>query len=306
MLNIPTELLRTLIAVVDLRSFTKAAQLLGVTQPAVSAQIKRLQVLLGNDVLDKSAPGVTLTPTGEAIVNQARRLLAINDQILHLAEPRVTAQTLRIGLPADYVGPPLALALAQFRSGWPETRFDLRTDGMDVHLRDLRQGEIDVVVDLSSTRPLVDARHRWTEQLVWARGPTTKIDENAAVPLVSYGESCLSHRVAVAVLNQAGRDCKVVFRASSIASLSAGVRAGFGVMPLLRSRVRAFDLVEWHDAPLPKLPEIFCGVYNREGNDRAVLEQLADAIGAALQPQAEIRTTPTLVTAINHEKPGTS
>jgi len=52
MTNIPTELLRTLVAVVDLRSFTKAAQSLGVTQPAVSAQIKRLQSLLGSDLLD--------------------------------------------------------------------------------------------------------------------------------------------------------------------------------------------------------------------------------------------------------------
>jgi len=47
MTNVPTDLLRTLIAVVDLRSFTRAAQLHGVTQPAVSAQIKRLQTLLG-------------------------------------------------------------------------------------------------------------------------------------------------------------------------------------------------------------------------------------------------------------------
>ena len=44
---------------VELRSFTKAAQSLGVTQPAVSAQIKRLQGLLGTDLLDKSAPGVS-------------------------------------------------------------------------------------------------------------------------------------------------------------------------------------------------------------------------------------------------------
>ena len=65
MTNIPTELLRTLVAVVDLRSFTKAAQSLGVTQPAVSAQIKRLQGLLGSDLLDKSAPGVSLTSAGE-------------------------------------------------------------------------------------------------------------------------------------------------------------------------------------------------------------------------------------------------
>ena len=92
MTNIPTELLRTLVAVVDLRSFTKAAQSLGVTQPAVSAQIKRLQGLLGADLLDKSAPGVSLTSSGELVVNYARRLLSINDQILDIAGPRLAGQ----------------------------------------------------------------------------------------------------------------------------------------------------------------------------------------------------------------------
>src|SRR5450631_1510280 len=88
MLNIPTDVLRTLLAVVDMRSFTKAAQSLGVTQPAVSSQIKRLQYLLGCEVLDKSAPGVSLTPRGEIVVNNARRMLAINDEILQLTSGR--------------------------------------------------------------------------------------------------------------------------------------------------------------------------------------------------------------------------
>lgn len=102
MLNIPTDLLRTLVAVIDLRSFTKAAQSLGVTQPAVSAQIKRLQFLLGYDLLDKSAPGVSLTARGEIVVNHARRLLSINDDILHLTGAKEAKQVLRIGIPGDY------------------------------------------------------------------------------------------------------------------------------------------------------------------------------------------------------------
>jgi len=57
MINIPTDMLRTLVAVVDHRSFTKAAMTLGVTQPAVSAQIKRLQFVLGIDLFDKNAAG---------------------------------------------------------------------------------------------------------------------------------------------------------------------------------------------------------------------------------------------------------
>ena len=84
MTNIPTDLLRTLVAVVDLRSFTKAAVSLGITQPAVSAQIKRLQFLLGADLFDRSAQGVSLTAQGEVVVSYARRLLSIIDQIVGL------------------------------------------------------------------------------------------------------------------------------------------------------------------------------------------------------------------------------
>jgi len=84
MTNIPTDLLRTFVAVVDLRSFTKAAISLGVTQPAVSAQIKRLQFLIGDDIFDRSTQGVSLTPHGEIVISYARRLLSLNDQIVHL------------------------------------------------------------------------------------------------------------------------------------------------------------------------------------------------------------------------------
>ena len=93
MINIPTELLRTLVAVVDLQIFTKAAQSLGVTQPAVSAQIKRLQMLLDCELFDKSAPGVSLTPSPAiSSINYARRMLCINDQIVDLAAPRLGSQ----------------------------------------------------------------------------------------------------------------------------------------------------------------------------------------------------------------------
>src|SRR5262249_56809706 len=97
MTNIATELLRTFVAVVDMRSFTRAAQALGITQPAVSAQVKRLQQLLGGELMDKSAPGVMLTPAGETVLVHARRLLAINDQILDLA---ASSAGLRATIPA--------------------------------------------------------------------------------------------------------------------------------------------------------------------------------------------------------------
>lgn len=288
MINIPTELLRTLIAVVDMRSFTKAAKSLNITQPAVSAQIKRLQCLLNTELFDKSAPGVSLTTAGEPVVDYARRLLAINDQIAFFSN-RGAGETIRIGIPADYVGGVLALALVRFRARWPNLRFHIRTDGLDAHLRDLRQGEIDIVVDLSTTRALASARHQWSEQLVWACGPDTRLAEDGPVPLVTYGEICLSHRTAVSVLSAAGREFGVAFRASSIASLAAAVYAGFGFMPLIESRVRPLGLMI-ADNTLPPLPEIFCGIYTRDGGERSVLEELADGIAAALGPRGDKTT----------------
>ena len=119
--TVPTELLRTLVTVVDLRSFTKAAQALGVTQPAVSAQIKRLQILLGIDLLDKSAPGVTLTEKGELVVNNARRLLTINDRILQLAVPRSAEPPLRVGVPGDFAATILPSTFVAFRARYPNS-----------------------------------------------------------------------------------------------------------------------------------------------------------------------------------------
>ena len=52
------------------------------TQPAVSAQIKRLHGLLDVDLFDKNAAGITLTSAGETVVTYGRRMLSINDQIL--------------------------------------------------------------------------------------------------------------------------------------------------------------------------------------------------------------------------------
>src|SRR5215216_5696056 len=208
MTNIPTDLLRTLVAVVDLRSFTKAAQSLGVTQPAVSAQVKRLQQMLGADLLDKSAPGVSLTSSGELVVNYARRLLSINDQILDLAGPRLTAKTIRIGATGDITAAGVASGIAAVRKSQPDLQFQIYIAKADALMRDLREGTTDLAIWASSTGPSQETRYFWTEPLVWVHAPSTVIDPAGPVPLVSFGEDSLLGRVAMNALSQAGLGCE--------------------------------------------------------------------------------------------------
>jgi DNA-binding transcriptional LysR family regulator len=288
MTNIPTELLRTLVAVVDLRSFTKAAQSLGVTQPAVSAQIKRLQGLLGTELLDKSAPGVTLTSAGELVVNYARRLLSINDQILDFAAPRPTSQTLRIGATGDFTAAHISHGLACFRARHPQLRFIVNSASIDDLLREMRDGNLDVVVWVSPTGPTFEARHCWTEELVWVRGATMALDDAAVVPLVSYGDECPFTRSMIATLNSVGRDSELVFMGSSIAGLGAAVAAGIGITALPRNSTNLPGVAIWEDAPLPKLPEFFCGVYVRPGCEADERDNLADTLGQALRLRSRV------------------
>jgi DNA-binding transcriptional LysR family regulator len=276
MLNIPTDLLRTLVAVVELRSFTKAAQSLGVTQPAVSAQIKRLQYLLGYEVLDKSAPGVSLTPRGEMVVANARRLLSINDEILHLTSGQLPGQTIRLGIPVDYAGSRIPAALRRFRERWPDVSYNVGSAPVDEMLGDVQHGVLDIVLALFTEKPTIEARHIWTQELVWVHSDAVKLDPDGPVPLVSYGGDSTCQRLAVAALHRAGLDCNFVFTSQSNASLLAAVAAGFGVMAVPRGRAIRNNLVIWEDAPLPKLPELYCALVVPEGGSRTAVEELAD------------------------------
>lgn len=286
MTNIPTELLRALVAVVDHHSFTRAAAALGLTQPAVSAQIKRLQFLLDCEVLDRSNQGIMLTPQGELVVSYARRLLSINDQIVHIggAGPRPEL-VIRIGTPSDNIASILTRTLAHFRERWPDVRFIVRTGFSDALARDLRCGDLDLVIGLSSNRP-PDARYAWMHETVWVRGLTTEFDLSRPVPLVSCGEPCLYHRTAVQTLKKAELDWENVFTAPSMISLCSAVVAGLGVMAIIRRRATDHGMMVWEDPPLPKLPDLYTAIYIREGGARSAYEQLADEITEALNASA--------------------
>ena len=286
MLNIPTDLLRTLVAVVDMRSFTKAAQLTGVTQPAVSAQIKRLQYLLGYEVLDKSAPGVSLTPRGTIVVDNARRLLSVNDEILHLTSGQMPRQTIRLGIPVDYAGSRIPAALSRFRERWPDISYNVGSAPIEEMLRDLQNDVLDIVLATFTERPTIEARHIWTQELVWVHGGAVKPDLDGPVPLVSYGGDSTCQRAAVAALHRAGLDCNFVFTSQSNASLLAAVAAGFGVMAVPRGRAISNNLVIWEDSPLPKLPELYCALVVGQGGDRTAIEELADYL------EGQIRVEP--------------
>jgi DNA-binding transcriptional LysR family regulator len=285
MTNIPTDLLRTFVLVVEQRSFTRAAKAQGMTQPAISAQIRRLQSLLGIELFDKSAPGVALTPMGQHVIESARRLLSVNDHIVQIASPNATAQLVRIGVRKDCMGEELTAMLATTRARWPNLRFAVQGAGQRRLLQYLKQDELDIVVALVPDEPDGTARHYWSEELAWVRGKTTTLDLSAPIPLIGYKDRCMCHRVAVATLAKADMAGELVFRGTNAESLRSAVTAGVGVMLVPRSRIPA-GLEAWDDGPLPPPPAVYGGVFVRENANSDTLNQLADRFAETLRPAA--------------------
>jgi len=300
MTNIPTDLLRTLIAVVDLRSFTKAATALGVSQPAVSAQIKRLRTLLNCELLICGPQGISVAPDGERVVAHARRMLSINDQIVGAADRR--ERIVRVGAPGDFVATTFSLNFAHFREQWPGACFQVRIGSSEPMLRDLQQGELDLVIGLSVSEPN-EARHHWPEPMAWAHSKKTKIDPGRPIPLMSHSKDVINRKVATMALSQAGLEWEDVLICPSFVGLAGAVAAGLGVTTLVRRRISAFGLQSWDGGPLPKLPDIHFAIYVREDGERELLDQLADSLAEALRPDsaapADFAPAYKLVEAIN-------
>jgi DNA-binding transcriptional LysR family regulator len=185
-------------------------------------------------------------------------------------------QTIRFGIPVDYAGARIPAALSRFRERWPDVSYNVSSAPVEEMLRDLQHGVLDIVLATFIERPTIEARHIWTQELVWVRSDSVKLDPDGPVPLVSYGGDSTCQRAAVATLHRAGLDCNFVFTSQSNASLLAAVAAGFGVMAVPRGRAIRNNLVIWEDSPLPKLPELYCALVVREGGDRTAIEELAD------------------------------
>lgn len=281
MINIPTELLRSFVAVVDAESFTRAAQALGFTQPAVSAHVKRLQALLDMELLDKRGQGVTLTEAGKDVIIYARRLLSLNDQILQLTGPAQTRPVVRLGMNIEFLNPYFPQALAKFRARYG-LRFQVVAGHNDPLLRALRHGELDIAVLVVSSKAGQDARHHWLEDMVWARGERPIVRPDAPVPIISRGPDWGHHKDAVAALEKSGRSYEIVFTAPSQLSVSIAAKAGLGVAPMVRSRMIASELQECDEEALPKLPEITCAIYISEIGDTQIMAEMADEIARAL------------------------
>jgi DNA-binding transcriptional LysR family regulator len=279
-INIPIELLRTLVAIAELGSFTKAGGALKLTQSAISAQVKRLQQLVGSEFFTK--PGLRLTGSGELVLGYAQRILAMNDQILLLSGAQSRGQ-LRVGIPVSLADYALPMLLGQSASDRGIKHAQFRCDVTEEMLKCLTGGRLDVAVLTCPSRTPNNVYSEWPDQMVFACAPDFLLSPGAPLPLISWPGS-VSDRVAIEACERHGVAYSIVCVTADCHARRLAMQSGLGFAAMFERAVPP-QLKIARDYFLPPLPQLTGGIYLREGLEPRPVEQL-EALNAIFNPTA--------------------
>jgi DNA-binding transcriptional LysR family regulator len=226
-------LLRSFATAARSGSLNRAAQALGLTQPAVSQQLRRLERATGRVLLKRTTRGVALTADGQAILRYADRILALTSELTQAVASDARG-TFRAGLLEDVVASGLTDVLADFAAVHPDARLDVVVAGSGALGRELTAGTLDLVLgDPNGVGPAAGRpQRRATFPLMWAAHPRVDLTADP-LPVVLFHAPCTWRDAVVDVLDAAGRQWRAAVEASSLAAIQAAVSAGLGVTALL-------------------------------------------------------------------------
>jgi DNA-binding transcriptional LysR family regulator len=247
--NLPTELLRSFVSIVDAGSMTRAAQQVCVTQSALSLQMKRLSEIVGGPLFERRKRGLLLTPAGEALLTYARGMLDLNDRAISCSRTAQLNDPLRIGMAQDFAIPLLTGTLVQFLARNPDFRLQLRVDKSSALNAQFDAGLLDVALVIGDPD---DPDVVKTAQMTWIGDPD--LAKNNEIPIAIMEAPCLFRDGAIQALETTGRPYRLVLETPSIAVLRAAVDSGLAVTcrtaALLGAQRPSFAMA---GAPLPPI-----------------------------------------------------
>jgi LysR family transcriptional regulator, hydrogen peroxide-inducible genes activator len=241
--------LRYLVAVADSRHFGRAADRCFVSQPTLSAQLKKLEQYLGVQLIERQPNNVSLTEAGEQIVARARRILEASEEVVTLARAHrdPLAGRLRVAF-IPTIGPYLLPRVSQaIRKSLPRLELRLYEYQTAPMLEKLQVGEIDVgILALPVELEGLEARELYAEQFILAmpdrhrlaKRDTVRTDDLLGETLLLLEDGHCLRDQALEVCSRVGVEEKQDFRATSLETLRQMVATGAGVtlLPELASR----------------------------------------------------------------------
>ena len=264
--------------VVELGSFTRAGELLNLSQPAVTRQVAALEQEFGTELVERSGRRISVTPAGQVVYTYARRITALMERarldVSSLSHPErgvvSVAAVTTVGL---FTLPRL---LAEFRERYPQVRFQVwsgRTDGV---LDRLLEGHADVgLLSAPIAHPRLECASLFDDPVVLVAAPAVAhalpdplhLEHLTDLDMILYQSPSRFRTLVDAALEQAGAYRRVAMEFDSHEAVRAAALAGYGVamVPLeaVQGEIAAGSLVRLHVEGLPLIKRTTCLVQRR-------------------------------------------
>ncbi len=248
-----TKQLAAFCAVVERASFSRAAQTLGVTQPAVSQQVRALEKRLGAQLLDRSGRRVVPTDAGTRLYRSAQRLLALEEQLLtELSLPAAGPLTgvLEIGASTGPAAIVVPLLLCEFHQENPSLDIRLSVHDTQTVVSLVAERELELgIVGAARRRRAVEFEPFFSDEVILvcppghpSAGRTIVLDELPEIPLVLMQEGAGVRQLLEDELRRQGkrlRDLNAELVLGLQESVKSAVQAGHGATFISRRAVEA-------------------------------------------------------------------
>lgn len=250
MTTLDVDTVRAFLRVADLQNFTRAAEVLGTTQAAVSLKLQRLEAMLGKRLVERSPRAVRLTADGAAFLHPARALIEAHDRALSGERP--ARQQLSLGISDHAAGPELVPLLQRLHATSAQLALAVTIGFSREVLEIYDAGKLDaVIVRQEGSRrggeKLAEDEFGWfaAKRFAWSPGER--------LPIATLAPPCGVRAIAVRALDKAGIAWSEGFVGGGVSAVAAAALAGLAVAPLAK-RIAPAGLIDI--GPARGLPRI--------------------------------------------------
>lgn len=239
--------LRAVEALAEARHFARAAATLGISQPALTKRIQQLELRLGGALFHRSRAGVALTPAGEQMVLESRRILHASTRAVEVVRDHISGQagSLRVGAGLAVLLGKLPKALAAFQQRFPDVHVVLEDLPTQSQLARLNAGALDVIFPrLPVSQPGLNVETFSDEHLAWAvhRDHPRSLNRLFEAPFLVLERSVSPtfHDHVLATCHAAGHIPRRLREANQVLTILTMIDAGvgFSLLPASLRRLR--------------------------------------------------------------------
>lgn len=241
--------LRTFVTVVDLAGYAKAGEKLGLSQPAVSLQIKRLEQQLSKRLFAKKGQRQIVNQDGLDLYKSAQSMLEINDGIFRQFQPTALKGRLRLGIPSEFATTLLPSIIGEFGKLYPDVSLEVTSALSKSLLGDGQLNSFDLVLALVDPEIKVDGQVILIDELVWV-GDHSLANPQATLSLVLAPDGCVYRSRVISKLKQQTQQWRISYTNADLSGITAAIKQGLGISALAKSSVPSqLDIIQNNNLP---------------------------------------------------------